>query len=58
MNQKVKPDSMMIVCLAIAPQVDHGMISVKIQTISQIYRKDFDIELEILVIVLSVGDIF
>lgn len=41
----------MIVCLAIAPQVDHGMISVKIQTISQIYRKDFDIELEILVIV-------
>ena len=35
--------------LPIAPQVEQGFITVKIQTISQINRKDFDIDLEILV---------
>lgn len=37
------------VYLPISPQIDQGFIVVKIQTITQINRKDFEIELEILV---------
>ena len=37
------------VYIPIAPQVEQGVIIVKLQTITQINRKDFEIELQILV---------
>ncbi len=41
------------VYIPIAPQVEQGFINVKIQTITQLNRKDFDIELQILVSISS-----
>jgi hypothetical protein len=45
----VKPESYQEVYLPIAPQVEQGMITVKIQTHTQIRQQVFEIELEIMV---------
>lgn len=46
---QVKAESYWEVYVPIAPQVDRGVITIKMQTISQINRQDFKIELEIMV---------
>ncbi|XP_059351436.1 CD109 antigen-like [Daphnia carinata] len=43
----VKPQSYWEVYVPVAPQVDQGVITIKLQTVSQINRQDFEIELEI-----------
>uniref|UniRef100_A0A0P4XT60 Macroglobulin complement-related protein n=1 Tax=Daphnia magna TaxID=35525 RepID=A0A0P4XT60_9CRUS len=43
----VKPEAYWEVYVPIAPQVDQGLIKIKLQTVSQINRQDFEIELEI-----------
>ena len=50
----MKPESYVEVYLPIAPQVDQGTITIKILTITQISRQDFNIELEIMVSLLRI----
>jgi hypothetical protein len=45
----VKPESYQEVYLPIAPQVEQGMITVKIQIHTQIRQQVFEIDLEIMV---------
>ena len=46
---KVKAGQMLEVAVPISPQIEQGTITVKFQTISQILRQSFDVDLEILV---------
>ncbi len=48
-DHKMKPESYQEVYLPIAPQVEQGMITIRIQTYTQIRRQVFEIDLEIMV---------